>query len=119
VSAQKNLLRQVAVALSVGDIDHVAEWFTEDFQLHDPGIGGYRYGHQGAQEMLQALMELIPGAKIEALDMVEEGDRVAVRWLCSGMKEGQPFYLSIVAIYRFVDSRIAEDWGIGARANWP
>jgi SnoaL-like polyketide cyclase len=53
------------------------------------------------------------------LDMVEEGDRVAARMQFSGMVDGRSVFLSAVAIYRFVDSRIAEDWGIGFRGNWP
>jgi hypothetical protein len=31
--------------MSVRDIDHVAEWFTEDFKLH-PSIGGFRFGQE-------------------------------------------------------------------------
>ena len=41
------------------------------------------------------------------LDMVEEGDRVAVRWQFSGIKDGQSVVVPCIAIYRFVDGRIA------------
>jgi predicted ester cyclase len=61
----------------------------------------------------------LPSARINALDMVEEGDKVAVRWLFSGKKDGRPVHLSAVAIYRFEGERIAEDWGIAAKAEWP
>jgi predicted ester cyclase len=105
--------------MSTGDIDHVAEWFTEDFKLHDPSFGGFRSGHDGARDMLRALAEHVPCAHIDVLDMVEEGDKVAVRWLFSGEKDGGPAYLSAVAIYRFDGDRIAEDWGIAAKATWP
>ena len=119
MSSRKNFLLRIAGSISVGDIDHVAEWFTEDFKLHDPSIGGFRSGHDGARDMLRSLAEHVPCARIDALDMVEEGDRVAVRWLFSGNKEGKPVHLSAVAIYRFVGDRIAEDWGIAAKAEWP
>jgi predicted ester cyclase len=105
--------------MSAGDIDHVPEWFTEDFKLHDPSIGGFRFGHDGARDMLRSVAEHVPCARIDALDMVEEGDKVAVRWLFSGKKDGRPVYLSAVAIYRFDGDRIAEDWGIAAKAEWP
>jgi len=36
-----------------------------------------------------------------------------------GKKDGKPVYLSVVAIYRFDGDRIAEDWGIAAKAEWP
>lgn len=69
--------------------------------------------------MLRALTEYVPSARIDLLDMVEEGDKVAVRWLFAGEKESRPVHLSVAAIYRFEGDRIAEDWGIAARAEWP
>jgi predicted ester cyclase len=119
MSAQKDMLLRIAAAMSAGDFDHVAEWFTEDFQLYNPEVPHDRAGHDGAHRMLQALKDLMPGGKVEILDMVEEGDRVAARMQFSGMVDGRSVFLSTVAIYHFVDSRIAEDWGIGFRREWP
>jgi predicted ester cyclase len=119
MSSRKATLLRIAQAMSAGDIEHVSEWFTEDFTLHDPSYGGFRAGHSGARDMLRSLAEHVPQARIEALDMVEEGDRVAVRWRFAGTKDGKPVYLSAVAIYRFEGDRIAEDWGIAAKADWP
>lgn len=119
MASNKAVLLRIAEAMSAGDIDHVPNWFTEDFRLHDPSFGGFRSGHEGARDMLLSLAEHVPSARIEALDMVEEGDKVAVRWLFSGEKDGMPVYLSAVAIYRFEGDRIAEDWGIAAQAEWP
>jgi predicted ester cyclase len=119
MSSRKDFFRRIARSMSTGDINHVAEWFTEDFKLHDPSLGGFRFGHDGASDMLHSLAEHVPGAQIDVLDMVEEDDRVAVRWLFSGKKDGRPVCLSAIAIYRFEGDRIAEDWGIAAKAEWP
>jgi ketosteroid isomerase-like protein len=119
MSSRKDFFLRMARSISAGDIDHVAEWFTEDFKLYDPSIGGFRSGHVGARDMLRSLAELVPCARIEVLDMVEEGNKVAVRLLFSGNKHGRPVYLSAVAIYRFDGDRIAEDWGIATKAEWP
>ena len=62
---------------------------------------------------------LTPPIKLEILDMIEEGDRVAVRWQLIATHKGEPFEQSILAIYRFEKGRIAEDWGIAIRALWP
>jgi ketosteroid isomerase-like protein len=57
---------------------------------------------------------------VEILDMIEEGDRVAVRWqLTATDYDGKPYERSIMAIYRFENGRIAEDWGISIPALWP
>jgi predicted ester cyclase len=119
MSSRKDFFVRIARSMSARDIDHVAEWFTEDFKLHDPSIGGFRSGHDGAREMLRSLAEHVPFAQIDILDMVEEGDKVAVRWFFSGRKDGKPVYLSAVAIYRFEGDRVAEDWGIATKAEWP
>ena len=38
MSQQKDLLREIAAATSQGDVsDHISDWFTEDFRLHEPG----------------------------------------------------------------------------------
>ena len=62
---------------------------------------------------------LTPPIKLEILDMIEEGDRVAVRWPLTAVFKDEPFEQSIMAIYRFEKGRIAEDWGIAIGAPWP
>jgi predicted SnoaL-like aldol condensation-catalyzing enzyme len=119
MSSRKDFFLRIAKSMSSGDVDHIAEWFTEDFKLHDPSLGGFRYRHVGAGDMLRSLAEHVPCARIDVLDIVEEGDKVAVRWLFAGTEAGKPVYLSAVAIYRFDGNRIAEDWGIAAKAAWP
>jgi len=119
MSYQKELLLQVAAALNSNDFDHVSKWFTADFKLHDPTVPGWPMGHEGARQMLTEIRDRVPGVKVEALDMLEEGDRVAVRWLFSATREGEPRHLSAVAIYRFTNGLISEDWGMATRAIWP
>ena len=119
MSPRKDFFLRIARSMSAGDIGHVAEWFTEDFKLHDPSIGGFRSGHDGARDMLRSLAEHVPCARIDVLDTVEEGDKVAVRRLFSGKKDGGPVCLSAIAIYRFDGDSVAEDWGIAAKAAWP
>ena len=119
MSPRKRLLLQVASGLNTGDLDRIGEWFTADFRLHEPAQPDWPRGHEGARRMLAEIRDKIPGVRVEALDMVEEGDRVAVRWLFSATWAGEPRHLSAVAIYRFTGDLISEDWGIATRAAWP
>jgi ketosteroid isomerase-like protein len=100
-----------AAAVTARDLDHIAEWFTEDFRLHEPGFD-VPIGHAGAEAMLRTLLKLGPSMKVEVLDVIEAGDRGAVRWLFSGERDGEAVSLPCIAMYRFVGGRIAEDWGI-------
>jgi predicted ester cyclase len=59
------------------------------------------------------------GGKVEVLDMAQEGERVAARMQFSGIVDGRSVFRFTVAIYRFVDTRIAEDWGIGFGGKCP
>ena len=62
-------------------------------------------------------------ATIEAL--AAEGEKVAVRWtfrgthtghsLSRGAPTGEPLTVVAIAIYRFADGKIEEDWGVDAQ----
>jgi len=119
VSQQKDLLRKMAAARNSGEPDRVSDWFTEDFRFHEPGAAALLVGHEGGSLMRPRLKTLTPRINLEILDMIEEGDRVAVRWQLTASYDGRPFEQSIMAIYRFENGRIAEDWGISTRALWP
>jgi len=119
MSQQQDLLREIAAASNSGAPDRISDWFTNDFRLHEPGALALPVGHAGASQMRARFRTLVPPINLEILDMVEEGDRVAVRWQLTATHDGKPFEQSIMAIYRFEEGRIAEDWGISARALWP
>jgi len=124
VSQQKDLLREIAAAMNAGASYRISDWFTEDFRLHEPGKPALPVGHEGARQMMEAgRQNRMPAgvqtpAKVEILDMIQEGDRVAVRWQVNPIADN-PYEGSCVAIYRFENGRIAEDWGIVAPALWP
>jgi ketosteroid isomerase-like protein len=112
--------------MSSGAPDRISDWFTEDFRLHEPGKPALPVGHEGARQMMEAGRQnrvragVQTPAKVEILDMIEEDDRVAVRWQVTATTyNGSPYEGSCVAIYRFENGRIAEDWGIVAPAHWP
>jgi predicted SnoaL-like aldol condensation-catalyzing enzyme len=119
MSQQKDVLRKMAAAHNSGSPDRIAEWFTEDFRLHEPGAPSLPIGHEGATQMRARFNSLTPPINLQILDMIEEGDRVAVRWQLTATWQGKPFEQSILAIYRFVEGRIAEDWGVAFPAVWP
>lgn len=124
MSQQTDLLREIAAAISSGAPYRISDWFTEDFRLHEPGKPALPLGHEGARQMMETGRQnrmragIKTPAKVEILDMIEQGDRVAVRWQVSAIADN-PYEESCVAIYRFENGRIAEDWGIVAPALWP
>jgi hypothetical protein len=80
MSQQKDVLREIAAAVNSGAPDRISDWFTEDSRLHEPSAPALPPGHAGASQMLARFRALVPPINSEILDIVEEGDRVAVRW---------------------------------------
>jgi predicted SnoaL-like aldol condensation-catalyzing enzyme len=119
MSENKAVLAALARDLSAARRVDIGAYFTADFRLHDPNAGAWPVGHEGARKMVDGILAFAPDLHLKALDMVEEADQVAVRWRLTGTRDGAPSTASIVAIYRFEGGRIAEDWGIAARAGWP
>lgn len=129
MSQQKDLLREIAAAINSEAPDRLSDWFTEDFRLYEPGQPALPVGHEGARQMREKGRQrraelrragLTTPLKLEILDMIEESDRVAVRWQVSGTYDnGKPYGQSIMSIYRFEKGRIAEDWGMAIQVPWP
>ncbi len=118
MSQQKDVLRRVAAAVNARRGEDAERCFGDTFVLHDPSAPGWPRGREGVHKMVQSFFDFAPDTTLDILDMVEEGDRVAVRWRVSGTREGAKTIAAIVAIYRFADGLIVEDWGTSARAPW-
>jgi ketosteroid isomerase-like protein len=106
MSQQKDLLREIAAADRSGAPDRISDWFADDFRLHEPGKPALPVGHEGARQMREGGRQMRAGLKtpinVEILDMIEEGDRVAVRLQVTATEDdGKPYERSIMAIYRF------------------
>ena len=79
MSHQENVLKEMSEAHNSGAPDRISEWFTENFRLHEPGAPPLPTGHEGARQMRARFSALTAPINLEILDMIEEGDRVAVR----------------------------------------
>jgi ketosteroid isomerase-like protein len=118
MSRQKEVLREIAKAINSNGPYRIADWFTEDLRFIDPTKPNWPEGHVGASKLLETFRMLAPPVNLAILDMIEEDDRVAVRWKLSATLDGEPLHLAMMAIYRFEEGRIAKDWGISIRGEW-
>jgi predicted SnoaL-like aldol condensation-catalyzing enzyme len=117
MSRQTDLLREIIERFNRGETLEVERYFTPDFELDDPAFGVRRSGIEGARAMCEAMAAVGENVQLKILHMIEQDDHVAVRFL--GTWQGvQPGSAAMIAFYRFVDGRIAEDWGISTRAPW-
>lgn len=118
MSEQLDLIRELADLINRRQAIDLTRFFTESFRLDDPGSGALRFGLDGAARMIDAIQALAPDVRLDILDSVEDADRVAIRWSVTWSKEGAAASAAMLAIYRFIDGRIADDWGVSAPGTW-
>jgi len=80
MSQRKELLHEIARVINDNEPYRVDEWFTEDFKLIEPTKPNWPRGHEGASKLLALFRIRTPPLKYVTLDMIEEANRVAVRW---------------------------------------
>jgi SnoaL-like domain len=104
----KGNLARIAKVINSHGAHRIADWFTENFRFIGPSKPNWPEGHLEATKLLETFAVLTPPVNLDILDMIEDGDRVAVRWELSGTYDGEPLYLAMMAIYRSEAGRIAE-----------
>ncbi len=84
---------------------------TPDFLDHD-GPGGKPTGSAGDEAMMRALYQKLPDLRIEVLDALADGDKVACRniWRWCDPASGRAMQFHGFVLWRFEGDRIAERW---------
>ena len=109
-----------------GNLGIVNEVCSPNFAFHSPNHPDWPRGLEAARQLVGAPRAGgVAQATIE--DIFAEGDRVAVRWTFSGIYHGETrpgspmpgehFTAGAISIYRFVEGKIEDDWGV--EAFWP
>jgi len=108
--------------LSKGNVAIIDEVCSPNFAFHSPNWPDWPRGLEAARTLATLGAKLFSGAHATMEDIFAEGDKVAVRWANNGTyigearpgtpNPGQPFSLGGMSIYRFVDGKIEEDWGV-------
>ncbi len=96
---------------------------TEDFLDHD-GPGGKPTGVAGDEDMMRAMYEKMPDLRVEVLDCLADGDKVACRnvWRWTDQGSGKAMEFHGFVLWRFEGGRIAERWATvsapAAKSEW-
>jgi predicted ester cyclase len=105
---------------STGDLSGVEELVATNLVDHEvvPGIGGT--GPEMFGQLIGLFRSAFPDLSLEIIEMVEDGDRVAVQFRMSGTHEGEflgippthkAFGVTAFDIVRFEDGKAVEHWG--------
>jgi ketosteroid isomerase-like protein len=93
------------------DVDAVMAAMTEDclFENTNPPPDGARYvGPDSVRRYWLSFFEKNPDAKFEAEETIVMGNRCTVRWVYKKVKDGKPWHLRGVDVFRVKDGKVAE-----------
>ena len=93
------------------DVDGVMATLTEDcvFENTNPAPDGKRFhGQAEVRAFWEALFQSSPDALFEAEEIFAAGDRCVVRWIYRKTRDGQPWHLRGVDVFRVRDRKVAE-----------
>ena len=105
--------------LNAGDVEgYVTALYAPDCKFH--GFpDAFPPTRDGIAEFFRALISAVPDARITAQDILEDGDRVALRFVLTGTHQGELFgadgtgrslEVEGITVVRFVDGLIVERW---------
>jgi len=119
----KAIFTHLMKELSNGNFAIVDEVCSPDFVFHSPNFPNWPRGLEGARRLAVAGRSLFADAQSTVDDFFAVDDRVVVRITIRGTyigdeslpgfpSKGERFAMGGVAIYRFTDGKITDDWGI-------
>ena len=125
MSANENkaAIRRQLEAFKTGNVSVLEkladELYAADYVLHDPDYPGLPPGPEGVKQFVRGALQNMPGVHVTIEDMVAEGDQVATRFTVHGTdaSTGKPVRMVVMAISRFVNGKIAEEWELGVPAQ--
>lgn len=120
----KATIRRMVDDFNRRDLAFVDDVFSPHFVLHTARTVGWPQGREGARKMFTTMLHTAPDIHASVEDILAEGDKVAVRWTFQGTHAGESlvagsptnarFIAVAIAIYRFTNGQIEEDWGVDA-----
>lgn len=93
------------------DVDAVMSAMTEDciFENTNPPPDGTRLeGCDAVRAYWITFFEKNPDALFEAEEIMAAGDRCTIRWIYRKMKDGKPWHLRGVDVFKVRDGKVAE-----------
>ena len=120
----KETVRRIEEAWDRNDLDALDQYFAPDFDNSQSGTPGLPTGLAGSKLSHQGVMASFPDRKATILDLVADGDKVAVRSRVTGTNTGGAPFLGapepngakidfeIWGLYQLRDGKVVAHWGI-------
>jgi ketosteroid isomerase-like protein len=96
------------------------ELFTPDFMEHDPRMPDFEPGSAGIKKIIHQVREEFSGIHATVHEIFSCEDKVAYRFTLSmtEISSGEVVNVQLLALTRFDDGKMAEEWQLGVRGKW-
>ena len=105
------LIIQFNEAFNRHEVEGVMDLMTDDcvFENTNPPPDGARFeGAEAVRAYWQKFFAANPDAHFEIEDIIASGDRCVTRWTYRKIKDGKPWHLRGVDVFRLRDGKVAE-----------
>ena len=118
----KRLTQALYGMFSSGDLSAVDELVSPDLVDHESVAGIAGTGPEVFRQLVTTFRSAFPDLNLSIIDMIADGDRVAVRFQMTGTHEGEfvgippthrRFQITAYDIVRWEDEYAVEHWGQG------
>ena len=101
-----------------GNLDLLDEHYASDYVRHEAGYPVELTGPAGLKQFIQNLRAGFPDWNCTTADIMAAGDKVTVRYLCTGTHTGEwnglpptgkPIQFQSIIVHRIADGKVAED----------
>ena len=102
-----------------GNVDAIDQLFASDFRGHD--TAGSTFGREEFREGVLAMLSAFTDRQVEIADQVVAGDKVATRWIATGVHSGAfngipatgcHVRMTGISITRLTGGKVVETWEV-------
>jgi ketosteroid isomerase-like protein len=101
-SSHKNFVARLIDGWNSGELNVIDEMFTPNFVRHGDHIGGKKEirGPDAYKQVVSEFRKLISDFQTEAVDIIENGNKVVLRFHTTGSNQGKPIDCECVNVFR-------------------
>jgi ketosteroid isomerase-like protein len=106
----KDLVSRLVNCWESGQVEEIDELLTPNFVRHEPDMETRSSGREDYKQTIAHLRSALSGFHTEAIDTIEQGDKVVFRFRTTGEHNNAPVLFEGVNVLRIEGGKIAEDW---------
>jgi len=111
-TSAKSVIEAKFAAVNRHSLDDIVALYAPDATVTAPDFCSPRRGHADVRRTYQALFTAFPDIAVEVQEYLQEGDRVAVRFVVRGSLPGRTFAVPIMNFFSVRNGVIVSDEGM-------